>query len=202
MNYYEYRQKLYNGEKTTLDGDYGSSGQIGASSQGKSAGSNDNSAKPIAEFSRANKILSADELIAHRKHCRAKPGNCPFEKAVDEADDITSNNIKVTKQVVFTRLANMLTQMFQVAKNLAKPAIVDPEKVESIPVQDSNENGTKDKATTDEAPKADTNEDAKLVAEVIEGGIEKMVELAKSKGCSVEMDENNTKYIVKGPVAE
>ena len=37
--------------------------------------------------------------------------------------------------------------------------------------------------------------DKKLVAEIIEGGIERMVELAKGKGCIVDMDDNNTKYI-------
>ena len=41
-----------------------------------------------------------------------------------------------------------------------------------------------------------------MVAEIIEGGIEKMVELAKGKGCLVDMDEKNTKYIVKGPDKE
>ena len=163
----------------------------------------ESSAKVIAEFSRKDHILSAEELLEHRKHCRAKPGNCPFEKAVDEADDITPNEIKVTKQDVFNRLAAVLTQLFQVAKNLAKPAMAEPEAVEEAvnPTESAHKSPTlaASKTAQDEAPADEPNTDAKIVAEIIEGGIEKMVELAKGKGCIVDMDNKNTKYIVKGP---
>lgn len=166
----------------------------------------ESSAKVIAEFSDKDHILSAEELIEHRKHCRAKPGNCPFEKAVDEADDITPNEIKVTKQDVFNRLAAVLTQLFQVAKNLAKPAIAEPEAVEATTTPSTTATDSAPKTAQDEAPTPtpanEPNTDAKIVAEIIEGGIEKMVELAKGKGCIVDMDDKNTKYIVKGPSEE
>ena len=58
---------------------------------------------------------------------------------------------------------------------------------------------TDEKPTQDEAPVNEANEDAKLVAEIIEGGIERMVEMAKERGCIVDMDEKSTKYIVQGP---
>lgn len=148
------------------------------------------SAEVIAEYSDKDKILSAEEMIEHRKHCRAKPGNCPFEKAKDEADDISPKDIHITKQTVFNRFAALLTQMFTMAKNLAKPAIAEPTKVEA------NAEGA---VAQDESPANEPNPDAKLVAELIESGIEKMVELAKSNGCFVDMNESKSKYIVRGP---
>lgn len=200
MNFFDYQERMYS--KKTLDADTAEViTEVAREQTAKAPHGEEKSAKQIAEFSSGDKILSGEELIEHRKHCRAKPGNCPFEKAVDEADNITPNEIKVTKQDAYNRLAAVLTQLFQVSKNLAKPAIADPEKVEeeATPTE-STPMPTADKSAQDEAPElSEPNEDAKLVAEVIEGGIEKMVELAKGKGCLVDMDEESTKYIVKGP---
>ena len=210
MNFFDYQNQMYS--KSAQDDAIADAAAANAREQQAPAPhGEEESAKQIAEFSDADKILSAEELIEHRKHCRAKPGNCPFEKAVDEADDITPNEIKVTKQDAYNRLAAVLTQLFQVSKNLAKPAIADKEAVEEA--VEVKETTAQDKWTIhapivdkapkisqDEAPSSDgTNEDAKIVAEVIEGGIEKMVELAKARGCLVDMDEKTTKYIVKGP---
>lgn len=207
MNFFEFEERMYGGEAVVQD-DAVTEAATQMVRQEKPAAPHgqESSAKVIAEFSDKDHILSAEELIEHRKHCRAKPGNCPFEKAVDEADDITPNEIKVTKQDVFNRLAAVLTQLFQVAKNLAKPAIAEPEAVEeSITVSETADKapvGGSAKTAQDEAPADEPNTDAKTVAEIIEGGIEKMVELAKAKGCIVDMDEKNTKYIVKGPDKE
>ena len=211
MNFYEFRDKQYGWDKVAQDD---TPEEATAKAMGKNAREaipfaphhQNSSAKVIAQYSHKNRILSADEIIAHRKVCRAKPGNCPFEKAVDEADDITPNKIDITKQEVYNRLAAMLTQLFLAAKNLAKPAIADAEKVEeesdvvhkdSAPKSDASE-----KSTQDEYPEEDTNTDAKIVAEVLEAGINKMVELAKSKGCKVEMDEKKSRYIVSGPTKD
>lgn len=206
MNFFEYQEHLYSGKTAMDDANNNPSVQEARQNQPDAPHGQEASAKAIAEFSKKDHILSAEELIQHRKHCRAKPGNCPFEKAVDEADDITPNQIKVTKQDVFNRLATILTQMFQTAKNLAKPAMAESKAVEeaAAPKADSSKSaGDKNpKATQDEAPADEPNTDAKLVAEIIEGGIEKMVEIAKSKGCNVDMDDKNTKYIVKGPSKE
>lgn len=204
MNFFEYQEGLYNGDKEAMDDAVGEAAvQMARESKPAAPHGMESSAKVIAEFSKKDHILSAEELVEHRKHCKAKPGNCPFEKAVDEADEITPNEIKVTKQDVFNRLAAVLTQLFQVAKNLAKPAIAEPKAVERAaspqPPNQSADNKPKETTAEDEAPPDETNADAKIVAEIIEGGIEKMVELAKGKGCLVDMDKNNTKYIVHGP---
>ena len=203
MNFFDYQNKMYS--KSAQDDAISDAAAAEARrQQAEAPHGEEESAKEIAEFSDKDHILSGEELLEHRKHCRAKPGNCPFEKAVDEADDITPNEIKVTKQDAYNRLAAVLTQLFQVSKNLAKPAIADPEAVE----EEASPNGgptttaQDEKPTQDEAPADEPNTDAKIVAEVIEGGIEKMVELAKSKGCLVDMDEKSTKYIVKGPSKE
>ena len=203
MNFYDFQDRMYGGEAVAMDDALGEAATEAAREAAPDAQQGEEkSAKQIAEFSDKGKILSAEELMEHRKHCRAKPGNCPFEKAVDEADDITPNDIKVTKQDVFNRLAAVLTQLFQVAKNLAKPAIAEPEEVEkeaapNAPSEDGKQ--TSDKDVTDEAVPDEPNEDAKMVAEIIEGGLEKMIELAKGQGCMVNMDENKGKYTVIGP---
>lgn len=207
IGFYEYQERLYrNAGQPTMDDAPGETATAAARKAAPKAQHGEAaSAKQIAEFSDKGRILSAEELLEHRKHCRAKPGNCPFEKAVDEADDITPNDIKITKQDVFNRLAAVLTQLFQVAKNMAKPAIAEPEKVEEeanpdTPTKDEKSPKNTSKSTEDEAPMPDEpNGDAKIVAEIIEGGIEKMVELAKGKGCAVDMDQKGSKYIVKGP---
>ena len=206
MNFFEYQDRMYGGEAVAMDdalGEYAT--KIARQQAPKAQKGTEKSARQIVEFSDKGKILSGEELMEHRKHCRAKPGNCPFEKAVDEADDITPNDIKVTKQDVFNRLAAVLTQLFQVAKNLAKPAIAEPKEVENEAnpnTPSEEEKTTSDKAVSDEALPDEPNEDAKTVAEIIEGGIEKMVELAKGKGCTVNMDENKGKYTVIGPQKE
>ena len=200
MNFFDYQNQMYS--KPAHDDAIADAAAAEArKQQAESPHGEEESAKQIAEFSNKDHILSGEELLEHRKHCRAKPGNCPFEKAVDEADDITPNEIKVTKQDAYNRLAAVLTQLFQVSKNLAKPAIADPEAVEeeTSPNNNSISMAEDEKSTQDEAPAEEPNQDAKIVAEVIEGGIEKMVELAKAKGCLVDMDEKSTKYIVKGP---
>lgn len=203
MNFFDYQNQMYS--KSSQDDAIADAAAAEARNQtAKAHHGEEESAKQIAEFSDKDHILSAEELIEHRKHCRAKPGNCPFEKAVDEADDITPNEIKVTKQDAYNRLAAVLTQLFQVSKNLAKPAIADPEAVEekASPSNVGGKQAADEKPAQDEAPAEEPNTDAKIVAEVIEGGIEKMVELAKAKGCLVDMDERSTKYIVKGPSKE
>lgn len=216
MNYFEFERNLYSNEKTAMDDALAEA----AAQAAKLARSvipdaphhQKSSAKVVAQYSKKDHILSAEELMEHRKHCRAKPGNCPFEKAKDEADEITPNEIKVPKQNVYNRLAAVLTQMFLVAKNLSKAAIADPEAVEEKadpatppsekPIADDPTGGASpQKIAQDEAPQGpdEPNTDAKIVAEILEGGIEKMVELAKGKGCMVTMDEKKSKYIVKGP---
>jgi hypothetical protein len=201
MNFFDYQNSMYS--RPAMDDTIADVAAATAREQQAEAPHGEaESAKQIAEFSDKDKILSAEELQEHRKHCRAKPGNCPFEKAVDEADDITPNDINVTKQDAYNRLAAVLTQLFQVSKNLAKPAIADPEMVEeeAAPTNPDGSSKTSEKGTQDEAPQPDEpNSDAKIVAEVLEGGIERMVELAKARGCLVDMDEKSTKYIVKGP---
>jgi hypothetical protein len=203
MNFFDYQNQMYS--KFAQDDAIADAAAAEArQQQAEAPHGEEESAKQIAEFSDKDHILSGEELLEHRKHCRAKPGNCPFEKAVDEADDITPNEIKVTKQDAYNRLAAVLTQLFQVSKNLAKPAIADPEAVEeeASPNGEAASTAQDEKPTQDEAPADEPNTDAKIVAEVIEGGIEKMVELAKDKGCLVDMDEKATKYIVKGPSKE
>ncbi len=203
MNFFDYQNQMYS--KSAQDDAIADAAAAEArQQQAEAPHGEEESAKQIAEFSNKDHILSGEELLEHRKHCRAKPGNCPFEKAVDEADDITPNEIKVTKQDAYNRLAAVLTQLFQVSKNLAKPAIADPEAVEeeASPNGEAASTAQDEKTTQDEAPADEPNTDAKIVAEVIEGGIEKMVELAKAKGCLVDMDEKATKYIVKGPSKE
>jgi len=203
MNFFDYQNQMYS--KSAQDDAIADAAAAEArKQQAEAPHGEEESAKQIAEFSDKDHILSGEELLEHRKHCRAKPGNCPFEKAVDEADDITPNEIKVTKQDAYNRLAAVLTQLFQVSKNLAKPAIADPEAVEeeASPNGEAASTAQDEKPTQDEAPADEPNTDAKIVAEVIEGGIEKMVELAKAKGCLVDMDEKATKYIVKGPSKE
>jgi len=203
MNFFDYQNQMYS--KSAQDDAIADAAAAEArQQQAEAPHGEENSAKQIAEFSDKDHILSGEELLEHRKHCKAKPGNCPFEKAVDEADDITPNEIKVTKQDAYNRLAAVLTQLFQVSKNLAKPAIADPEAVEeeTAPNGEATSTAQDEKPTQDEAPADEPNTDAKIVAEVIEGGIEKMVELAKAKGCIVDMDEKATKYIVKGPSKE
>ena len=203
MNFYEYQENMYTENSYVMDDALGEAAtEVARESAPKAPHGEAESAKQIAEFSNKGHILSSEELIEHRKHCRAKPGNCPFEKAVDEADDITPNEIKITKQDVFNRLSAVLTQLFQVAKNLAKPAIAEPKAVEKEAAPDTpsdNSKNTSDKAVSDEALPDEPNEDARIVAEIIEGGINKMVELAKSKGCMVNMDDAKSKYTVIGP---
>lgn len=199
MNFFDYQDRMYS-RPAKDDAITDAAIAEARADKGKAPSGEEESAKAIAEFSDKDEILSAEEMTEHRKHCKAKPGNCPFEKAVDEADDITPNEIKVTKQDVFNRLAAVLTQLFQVAKNLAKPAIADPEAVEEEAAPSNGQPSEPSvKTAQDEAPTDEATTDAKIVAEVIEGGIERMVELAKAKGCLVDMDEKSTKYIVKGP---
>lgn len=186
MNYFEYETKFYGKDKDAMDGNPQANQEGGTKeNEPKAPHGQESSAKVIKEFSRNNRILSSEELIAHRKVCKAKPGNCPFEKALDEVDEVTPNEIKVSSQDVFNRLAQMLTQLFLVAKNIAKPAIIEVEKREGI-----------------EKVGGDTSEEAKIVAETLERGIERMVEYAQSKGCEVDMDKENTKYIVKAPIKD
>ena len=202
MNFFDFQEKMY-GKPAQDDAIADAAAAVARQQVEKAPSGEEESAKQIAEFSNKDHILSGEELLEHRKHCKAMPGNCPFEKAVDEADDITPNEIKVTKQDVFNRLAAVLTQLFQVAKNLAKPAIADADAVEAEAAPSAKSTPTSDeKPAQDEAPTEETSTDAKIVAEVIEGGIERMVELAKAKGCLVDMDEKSTKYIVKGPSKE
>lgn len=203
MNYFDFEKKVNTPEKPTMDDAVAEAAATARQSTPPAPHGMESSAKVIAEFSSKDRILSAEEILEHRKHCRAKPGNCPFEKARDEADEISPTDIKITKQAVFNRFAALLTQMFNMSKNLAKPAIAEPEKVEEKANPTSSPSNAP-KSTTpavaqDEAPSTEPNPDAKLVAEIIESGIQKMVDMAKSKGCNVEMDEKKSKYIVSGP---
>lgn len=64
--------------------------------------------------------LKGETLEEHRKHCKAKPGNCPFEKHVEEADRIASGG-KPTKSSYeqtdskFRKMRNELQQKFREA---------------------------------------------------------------------------------------
>ena len=196
MNYFEYEKSIQESPKTCPAMDDAVDDKQARAAIPPAPHSQTSSAKVIAEYSNKNKILSAEEILEHRKYCRAKQGNCPFEKARDEADDITPTDIHITKSTVFSRLSVLMTQMFNMAKNLALPAIVDTDKVaEKADKADVAE----DKPTTDAMPTAEAQEDSKLVAEIIEKGIEAMSTMAKNNGCNVTMDEKKSKYIVDGP---
>ena len=205
MNYFEFERKVNAPAKSTMDDALGEAAtEVARQGIPPAPHGMESSAKVIAEFSNKDRILSAEEIIEHRKHCRAKPGNCPFEKARDEADDISPTDINITKQTIFNRFAALLTQMFNMSKNLAKPAIAEPEKVEekvdpSTPPTKTSTSTPPSSVAQDEAPDDEPNADAKLVAEIIESGIQKMVDMAKNNGCIVNMDEKKSKYIVSGP---
>lgn len=46
----------------------------------------------------AARLPKGETLEEHRKHCKAKKGACPFEKKVDEMDDLSAKNTKVLSQ--------------------------------------------------------------------------------------------------------
>lgn len=56
------------------------------------------SADAIAEDA---SLPSAETLAEHRKHCRAKPGNCPFEKRGDLADDLAGRPVLSPAKLFF-----------------------------------------------------------------------------------------------------
>lgn len=204
MNYFEFERMDNAPSKVTMDDTLGeAAAKVAREGVPPAPHGMNSSAKVIAEFSNKNRILSAEEITEHRKHCRAMPGNCPFEKAKDEADDISPKDINITKQAVFNRFAALLTQMFNMSKNLAKPAIADQEKVEELSghkeTTTHDHSDKKESTAQDESPDLDTNPDAKLVAEIIESGIQKMVDMAKNNGCAVDMDAKKSRYIVSGP---
>ena len=119
MNYFEYEKSIQESPKTCPVMDDVVDDKQARAAVPPAPHAQKSSAKVIAEYSNKNKILSAEEILEHRKYCRAKPGNCPFEKARDEADDITPTDIHITKSTVFSRLSALMTQMFNMAKNLA-----------------------------------------------------------------------------------
>lgn len=207
MGFYDFEKKYYEGAADVPTMDSPINDKVARAAVPPSPKGDTNSAKVIAEYSKKDRILSAEELMEHRKHCRAKPGNCPFEKARDEADDITPAQVHITKTTVFVRFASLLTQMFTMAKNLAKPALVDTEKLnaEADKAEVDADSAPKSKPSAPAqdaiplAPSAEVQDDSQMVAEIIEKGIETMVEMAKSKGCTVTMDPKKSKYLVEGP---
>lgn len=110
-------------------------------------------------------------LAEHRKHCKAEPGNCPFEKAFREIDMFSPDDVKVTKQMAYDRLAIAMTQLFALGADVAKTAIDDD------------------------------SDAAKNVTDAIEAGIEKIRGVCEEKGCDVRMDEAGSKYIIIPPKA-
>lgn len=111
-------------------------------------------------------------LAEHRKHCKADPGNCPFEKAFREIDELNPEDIKVTKSQAYDRLAVALTQLFALGSDIAKTAIDDE------------------------------SDSAKNVTDAIEAGIQKIKNVCEEKGCSIKMDEAGSKYIIIPPKSE
>lgn len=116
-----------------------------------------------------NRIPKRETLAEHLQHCKAEPGNCPFEKAYNEIDDLVPDGEKVTKKQAYDRLAIAMTQMFALAADVAKTAIDD-----------------------------DTDS-AKNVAGAIERGLEEIQKFCEEKGCKVEMDKAGSKYIITPP---
>lgn len=113
-----------------------------------------------------------ETLAEHLQHCKAKPGNCPFEKAYREIDEFDPDDDKVTKAQAYDRLAIAMTQMFALASDIAKTAIDE-----------------------------DTDA-AKNVSAAIETGLKQIQEFCEQKGCKVELDLNGGKYTIVPPKNE
>jgi hypothetical protein len=118
---------------------------------------------------KTHRTPKTETLAEHRKHCKAEPGNCPFEKAFREIDTFSPEVVKVTKQMVYDRLAIAMTQLFALGADVAKSAIDDD------------------------------SDAAKNVADAIEAGIEKIKSICEDNGCKISMDEAGTKYIIIPP---
>lgn len=116
-----------------------------------------------------NRVPKRETLAEHLQHCKAEPGNCPFEKAYNDIDNLVPDDEKVTKKQAYDRLAIAMTQMFALAADVAKTAIDD-----------------------------DTDS-AKNVAGAIERGLEEIQKFCEEKGCTVEMDKAGSKYIITPP---
>lgn len=127
------------------------------------------SAEKLDEQNLAQPRGGRETLAEHKQHCKAEPGNCPFEKAFYEADDLGDPAPKTTKPILYDRLSMALTQLYALGAEVAKSAIDD----------DSNA--------------------AKTVSEALEGGIERIREICEKAGCVVDMDEAKTKYIIVPP---
>ena len=65
-----------------------------------------------------------ETLAEHRKHCQAQPGDCPFERLYNEADDLIVKDPE-KKPDNYERLAQTMTGMFQFAKDISKDMEAD-----------------------------------------------------------------------------
>ena len=113
-----------------------------------------------------------ETLAEHKQHCKAEPGNCPFEKAYYDADELSMDKPETSKPILYDRLAMALTQLYALSAEVARAAIDDD------------------------------SESAKTVADAIEGGIERIREICEKAGCTVEMDDAKSKYIIVPPKSE
>jgi len=59
-----------------------------------------------------------ETLAEHRKHCKAEPGKCPFERLYDETDDLVLTDT-AKKPDNYERLAQTMTAIFQFGKDVA-----------------------------------------------------------------------------------
>ena len=60
-----------------------------------------------------------ETLAEHRKHCQAQPGDCPFERIYNEADDLIVEDPE-KKPDNYERLAKTMTGMFKLANDVSK----------------------------------------------------------------------------------
>jgi len=121
------------------------------------------------EEAKTHRTPKTETLAEHREHCKAEPGNCPFEKAFREIDTFKPDEVKVTKQMVYDRLAIAMTQLFALGADVAKSAIDDE------------------------------SDASKNVTDAIEAGLEKIKVICEDKGCKIQMDEAGSKYIIIPP---
>lgn len=65
-----------------------------------------------------------ETLAEHRRHCKAAPGECPFEKLYDDADDLIVDDDE-KKPDNYQRLANLMTETFQFANDVSNDMEMD-----------------------------------------------------------------------------
>lgn len=162
MGFYDYEKEHLRKVAAAQDEDNPSGGE-----KKEDAAKQDN--EVIGKEPDDRKILDVEELQEHRKHCEAKPGNCPFEKVYNNIDDLSAPEPKISKEKGYDRLAMAMTQLYALAADMAKNAM------------------------------SSDSEDAKDIVEIIEAGLDKIKEGCQEKHCSVKMDEAKTKYIISPP---